>query len=237
MADLPPHKWQFEIHTDRFLLWELRQIKWQIYPPANGNLRFILIDSYSDSSGTPGSRSTGRCNPHKWHFEMHTDRFLLWELRQIKWQIYPPANGNLRFILTDSYSDSSGTPDSRSTGRCNPHKWQFEMHTDRFLLWELRQIKWQIYPPANGNLRFILIDSCSESSGRSGSRSAGRSTDSYSEGWDRSGGRLTGRSTPLDLPFDRFLPWQFRQTRWQINWQMYRFPLWGLRQTRWQINW
>ena len=199
MADLPPHKWQFEIHTDRFLLWELRQIKWQIYPPANGNLRFILIDCYSDSSGTPGSRSTGRCNPHKWQFEIHTDRFLLWELRQIKmadlppckwqfeihtdrfllwelrqikWQIYPPpTNGNLRFILIDSYSDSSGTPGSRSTGRCNPHKWQFEIHTDRFLLWELRQIKWQIYPPANGNLRLILTDSYSDSSGRPGSRS------------------------------------------------------------------
>ena len=169
MADLPPCKWQFEIHTDRFLLWELRQIKWQIYPPTNGNLRFILIDSYSESS----DRSSGRSTPlqmaiwdsywqiptltvqadqvadlplHKWQFEIHTDRFLLWELRQIKWQIYPPANGNLRFILIDSCSDSSGTPGSRSTGRCNPHKWQFEIHTDRFLIWQFRhpmqQINW-----------------------------------------------------------------------------------------------
>ena len=34
LADLPPthRKWWFEIHTDRFLLWELRQINWQIYP-------------------------------------------------------------------------------------------------------------------------------------------------------------------------------------------------------------
>ena len=49
----PPLKWQFEIHTDIFLLWQLRQ--------------------------------AGKCQ-----FEIHTDIFLLWQLRQIKWQIYPP---------------------------------------------------------------------------------------------------------------------------------------------------
>ena len=141
---LPPRKWWFEIHTDRFLLWELRQIKWQMYPPENGDLRFILIDSYSDSSGRPGGRSSCRpTSPRKWQFEIHTDRFLLWELRQIKWQIYPPENGNLWFILIDSYS------------------------------WELRQTRRQIYPypPENGDLRFIWRDSYSESWGRSSCRS------------------------------------------------------------------
>ena len=44
MADLPlSRKWQFEIHTDRFLPRELRQIKFQIYLQENGNFRFILI--------------------------------------------------------------------------------------------------------------------------------------------------------------------------------------------------
>ena len=43
-------------------------------PPEtrNGNLRFILIESYSENLGTPGCRST------------------------------PQENGNLRFILIDS---------------------------------------------------------------------------------------------------------------------------------------
>ena len=45
MADLHPQNGDFEIHTDRFILWKLRQIKWQIYPCRNGNLRVILIDS------------------------------------------------------------------------------------------------------------------------------------------------------------------------------------------------
>ena len=132
----PPVKGQFEIHTDRFLCWALRQTKWQIYPPR------------------------------KWQFEIHTDRFLLWELRQTRWQIkeqiYLPENGNLRFILIDSYSDHSGRSSGRSTP---PVKGQFEIHTDRFLLWELRQTRWQIkeqiYNPENGNLRFILIHSYS----------------------------------------------------------------------------
>ena len=60
MADLPTRKWQFKIHTDRFLPRELRQIKFQIYLPENGNFRFILIDSYSESPGRPVGRSSGR---------------------------------------------------------------------------------------------------------------------------------------------------------------------------------
>ena len=76
-------------------------------PPENGNLTFILINSYSENLQLrrPGGRST------------------------------PPENGNLTFILIDSYSDSSGRPGGRSSGRSIPlRKWQFDIHTDRFLL-------------------------------------------------------------------------------------------------------
>ena len=51
-----------------------------------GNVRLILLDSYSDSSGRPGGRST------------------------------PLENGDLRFILIDSYSENLG----RSSGRSPP---------------------------------------------------------------------------------------------------------------------
>ena len=77
MADLPsPGKWQFEIHTDRLLLRaQADQVTDQLEdlpPKENGNLRFILIESYS-------------------------------ELRQIKWQInwktYPPK----KMAIWDSY--------------------------------------------------------------------------------------------------------------------------------------
>ena len=54
----------------------------------NGNLRFILIDSYSESSERPGGRSTRL------------------------------ENRNLRFILIDFYSESSG----RSSGRSIPQE-------------------------------------------------------------------------------------------------------------------
>ena len=149
MADLPPppKKEQFQIHTDRFLLSELwqarQQIKCQIYAPPRQwqfeihthrlqvwELRQIIVPDLP---------------PRPWQFEIHTDRFLLWELRQTrwhtKWQIYPPGNGNFRFILIDSYSERTGRSSTRSL------------------------------PPENGNLRFILIDSYSESSGRSSGRS------------------------------------------------------------------
>ena len=90
-------------------------------PPENGNLRSILIDSYSESSGRPSDNS-GRA----------------------KWQIYPPRNGNFRFILIDSYSESSGRPGRRIHQVPDlppPREWQFEIHTDRFLLQELRQTR------------------------------------------------------------------------------------------------
>ena len=53
-------------------------------PGENSDLRFILIDSYSESSGRSSGRST-----------------LL-------------ENGNLRFILIDFYSESSGRLSGRS---------------------------------------------------------------------------------------------------------------------------
>ena len=152
VANLPPWTWWFEIHTDKFLFWELRQMRWQIYPPL----------------------------PRKWQFGIDTDRLPLWELRQtrlqIKWQIYPPGHGDLRFIMIDSYSEISGRQDGRSSGRSTSPKKQVQIDTDKFLLWELRKTRWQIYPLGHGDLRFILIDSYSESSGRS-----------------------SGRSTPLDM--------------------------------------
>ena len=72
--------------------------------PENGNLRFILIDSYPERSGRSGGRST------------------------------PPENGNLRFILIDSYSESSGRPVADQVADLPTRKWQFDIHTDRFLL-------------------------------------------------------------------------------------------------------
>ena len=124
----PPGKWQFDIHTNRFLPWELRQIKFQIYLQENDNLRFILIDSYSESPGRPVGRSSGRSTTiDKWQFEIHTHRFLLWDLRQaksqIKWQIHhPPEDGNLRFIMMDSYAESSNRPGGRSSGTSTHQK-------------------------------------------------------------------------------------------------------------------
>ena len=59
----------------------------------NDNLRFILIDSYSESSGRPGGRSSGR-STH-------------------------PENGNLRFTLIDSYPENRP---GRSSSRSTPQK-------------------------------------------------------------------------------------------------------------------
>ena len=155
VAHLPTRKWQFEIHTDRFLPRELRQIKWQISPLENVNFTFILIHSYSESSGRPPDQVPHLTPPGKWKFDNHTDRFLLWELRQtrwqIKWQIFiPQENGNFRFILIDFYPENSGRSSGRST------------------------------PVENGNLRIILIHS-------------------YSETSDRPGGILSGRSPPQNM--------------------------------------
>ena len=55
----------------------------------NSNFRFILIDAYSESSGTPGGRSNGisHLTPRKQQFHINFDRCVLQELRQTKWQI------------------------------------------------------------------------------------------------------------------------------------------------------
>ena len=72
----------------------------------NSNFRFILIDVYSESSGTPGGRSSGRSNT--------------------------PENSNFRFILIDLYSENSGRPSARSYLPCR--KQQFQIHTVRCVL-------------------------------------------------------------------------------------------------------
>ena len=157
-------------------------------PVENGNCRFILINSYSESPGRPGGRSSARSTHPEMAISDHTDRFLLWELRQttwqIKWPISPPENGNLRFILIDSTLRTQAD----EVADLLPRKWQFEIHTYRFLLWELRQtrwhIKWKIPPQEYGNFKFILIDSYSESSGRPCGRSSGTSTHQKMVIWD-----------------------------------------------------
>ena len=74
MADLTPRPWQFDIHTDRFLL--LRAQAEQV------------ADQVADLP------------PREWQFQIHTDKiYLLQELRHMKWQILPSRYmANLRFI-------------------------------------------------------------------------------------------------------------------------------------------
>ena len=62
--------------------------------PKNGDLRFIIIDSYSENCGRSSDRST----------------------------IPKNSNGNLRFILIDSYSETSDRPGGISSGRSTPHE-------------------------------------------------------------------------------------------------------------------
>ena len=145
VADLTTRKWQFDIHTDRFLLWELTQTRWQIYPQ-----KMAMWDSYwyiptLRAQAGQVADQVADLTTRKWQFDIHTDRFLLWELRQTRWQIKwqispPPEYGNFRFILIDSYSENSGRWSCRWSGRSIPLE--------------------------NGNFRFILIDSYSDSSGR-----------------------------------------------------------------------
>ena len=188
VANLPPIKQQFEIPTDRFLLWEPRQIKWhirrQIYLPIKQQFeiptdRFLFWEL---RCGRPGGRSNP---PIKQPFEIPTDSFLLWVFRQIKWQtkrqIYIP-NTNLQFILVDSYSESSDESSGRSSGRYTPHQ--------------------------NSDLNFLLIDSFSESSGRWSGRPGCRSPPTKCQFenhtcrfllWELRCGRPGGRSTPLNM--------------------------------------
>ena len=116
LADLTPQKWQFYW----FLLWKLIwQTKcWQIYPPEMPMLEIPILTA---------------------HF------------RQTKcWQIYPPRNGN----FTYSYSDSSYETDQVLADLPPPELAILEIPT---LTAHIRQTKCgQIYPPQNGNCRFLL---------------------------------------------------------------------------------
>ena len=111
-------KCQFEIPTDRFLLWELKQI----------NCLWIYT-------------------PIKWQFEIPTDRFLLCDLRQIKWQImYTYACTGilwLRVELTWVQLTWAHIWQTNCWQIYPPCKIAIEIPSDRFLLIELRQIKWQ----------------------------------------------------------------------------------------------
>ena len=106
-------------------------------PPENSNFRFILIDVSSESSGRPGGRSSARSTPLE--------------------------NSNFRFILIDAYSEISGRPGGRDeVADLCPGKEQFQIHTDRCVLQELRQKSTgRSTPPENSNFRFILIDAYS----------------------------------------------------------------------------
>ena len=65
-------------------------------------------------------------------------------------------------------------------------------------------------PPTNGNLRFILIDSYSESTVTD--QLANLQIPTLRAQAGQAADQLADLS-PIDLPFDRFLIWQFRQTR------------------------
>ena len=61
-------------------------------PPDNGNLRFIMIDCYSERSGRPDGQITlARFTPQydKGNHGIHNFRFLL---ADSKWQIYHQAD-------------------------------------------------------------------------------------------------------------------------------------------------
>ena len=128
--------------------------------------RFILINSYSESSGRWGGRSTPHCSENGNLGFMMIDCHFESSGRLGGWS-NPRWHGDLRFILIDSYSESSGRPGGISTpldmviwdsywkiptlrvqadqvANLPPWTWWFEIHTDRFLLWELRQTRWQI---------------------------------------------------------------------------------------------
>ena len=81
----------------------------------NSNFRFILIDAYSQNSGTPGGRSSGRSTPP----ENSNFRFILIDVsskssgRNQLADLPLLENSNFRFILIDAYSDSSGTQGGR----------------------------------------------------------------------------------------------------------------------------
>ena len=127
-------------------------------PLENSNLRFILVDSYCESTDRPGGKSTGRSTPPTGNLRFILIDFYSESSGRPSGRSTPLENSNLIFILVDSYCESTDRPGGRSTGRSTPINWQFEIHTDRFLLWELRQtrwqINWQIYPL--GKWQFVI---------------------------------------------------------------------------------
>ena len=163
VADLPPRSGDF-----RFLLINSYSESWQLRcgrpggrsTSQNGNFRFPLIDSYTESSDL--AYQVEYLTLPKWQFLIPTDKFLLWGLRfgrpggrstpqltiwdsywyihimraqiwQTRWQI-TPQNGNFRFLLIDSYSESTAVADLA------PFQWQFYSMRAHiwFLLWQLR---------------------------------------------------------------------------------------------------
>ena len=155
VADSLKQKWQFEIHTDRFLLWDVRQtswhVKWQIYTLPEMAIRdsYWWIPTLRAQEDQVADQMADLL-PQKWQFEIPTDRFLiLIDTYSESWGRpggrSPLWNGNLRFLQIDLYSESSG----KSSGIYTPQQWQFQIYTDRFL---------------------TLIDSYPDSSGRPGSR-------------------------------------------------------------------
>ena len=147
------------------------QIRWQI-SPQNGNLQFVLINSYSENSYVA---------------DQVLNRFLLWELISGRSAgRSPPKNGNLQLVLIDSYSQNSYLADqvlidsysensylADQVADLPSQKWQFSASSDRILLWEhisgrsggrATPLKWQF---AIGTYRFILSELIF---GRSGGR-------------------------------------------------------------------
>ena len=72
------------------------QIRWQIYPPTNGNFRFLLIDSYSESSHV--AEQVADLPP--WKMEILDFYLQIPTLRAHMWQIYPPG----KMVNLDSYT-------------------------------------------------------------------------------------------------------------------------------------
>ena len=139
VADLPPKSGDFRfLLIDSYAeSWDLAQ---QVADLSlqNGDFRFLLIDSYSESSDLAYQVAD---LPPKWQFEIPTDTCILWELRcgrpggrssppemailyscsyvptltaqmwQTRWQIYLPEVVNFRFLLIESYSESTAVVD------------------------------------------------------------------------------------------------------------------------------
>ena len=101
-------------------------------PHRNGNFRFLLIDSFS-------------LRAHMW---------------QTRRQIYPHRNDNFTFLLIDSYFESSHVADQVTD--LPPRKDNFIFLLINSYPLELRCGR--SYTPGNGDFRFLLIDSYSESS-------------------------------------------------------------------------